>query len=177
MKRITQFVCALCLGIWLSGSFTVYDAPGRAVPSVEPPSFSRTAHAAFWDGWFAEAPTVLSFGEMYGSASSLGIKFSEKLVGCEGRRVSMSGFMAPPLKPTIHFFVLAREPMSICPFCSSDTDWPTDIVVVKLSEPVTSLPFDHPIRVTGQLELGTKADAETGFVSLVRIQVDTLEEI
>lgn len=177
MKRIARLIGALCLGIWLSGSFSAYDSPGRAVPVVEPPAFFRTAHAAFWDGWFAEAPTEISFDEMYGSVSSLGIEFSEKLAGNQGRRVSMIGFMAPPLKPTIHFFVLTREPMSICPFCSSDADWPVNIVVVKLSDPVVSLPFDRPIRVTGQLDLGTAVDSETGFVSLVRIQADTLEEL
>ena len=88
----------------------------------------------------------------------------------------MTGFMAPPLKPTINFFVLTKEPMAMCPFCSSDADWPNDIVVVKLSEPVTSLPFDRPIQVTGQLELGTQGDGETGFVSLVRIRADSLEK-
>lgn len=84
---------------------------------------------------------------------------------------------APPLTPTINFFVLTREPMSICPFCSSDADWPTDIVVVKLDEPVKALPFDRPISVTGTLELGTTVDAETGFVSLVRIKAEQLEAV
>ena len=102
---------------------------------------------------------------------------SGKLQNAEGHRVRMVGFMAPPLKPTIHFFVLTREPMAICPFCSSDADWPSDIVVVKLSEPITSLPFDKPIYVTGKLELGTQVDEETGFVSLVRIQADSLEAL
>ena len=75
------------------------------------------------------------------------------------------------------WFVLTREPMSICPFCSTDADWPADIVVVQLSEPVVALPFDRPISVTGTLELGTEVDAETGFVSLVRIQAQSLEAL
>lgn len=49
--------------------------------------------------------------------------------------------------------------------------------MVKLSEPVKALPFDSPIRVTGILELGTEVDAETGFVSLVRISSEKLEAI
>jgi hypothetical protein len=88
----------------------------------------------------------------------------------------MVGFMAPPLKPTLAFFVLTQIPMSICPFCSTDADWPSNIVLVKLGDPVTALPFDQPIRVTGLLELGTQVDAETGFVSLVRIRADTVEK-
>lgn len=127
--------------------------------------------------WFQEESTELRFNEMYASVSSLGIEFSEKLVAAEGKRVSMVGFMAPPLKPTINFFVLTQEPMSICPFCSSDADWPNNIVVVEMSESVTALPYDRPIRVTGTLALGTEIDAETGFVSLVRIKADQVEAI
>jgi hypothetical protein len=88
----------------------------------------------------------------------------------------MEGFMAPPLKPTLDFFVLTRVPMSICPFCSSDANWPYDIVMVRLDKPVTSLPFDRPIRVEGRLELGSEIDEETGFVSVVRIRATRIQE-
>ena len=117
----------------------------------------------------AEGADLLRFDEMYGNVSSLGIEFSEKLKSLEGEVVVMNGFMAPPLKPTLNFFVLTRVPMSICPFCSSDADWPWDIVLVYLKDPVFALPFDRPIRVEGRLELGTKVDEETGFVSLIRV--------
>lgn len=127
---------------------------------------------AFWEN--AEA---IGFDEMYSSVSSRGVVLSDKLKQNEGKEVSMVGFMAPPLTPTINFFVLTREPMSICPFCGSDADWPTDIVVVKLSEPVKALPFDSPIKATGVLELGTEVDGETGFVSLVRIRANNLEAL
>lgn len=116
----------------------------------------------------------LEFAEMYAGASSLGINLSDKLGRLQGRKVRMVGFMAPPLKPTLSFFVLTSVPMSICPFCSSDADWPPDIVVVKLARPVTAIPFDRPIWVEGTLEVGTQVDEETGFVSLVRISADGL---
>ena len=118
----------------------------------------------------------LRFDEMYGGASSLGIKLSDKLQRLTGKRVRMTGFMAPPLKPTLSFFVLTAVPLSICPFCSSDADWPADIVVVKLKKPVVALPFDSPIEVEGTLEAGSEVDEETGFVSLVRIAADELHE-
>jgi hypothetical protein len=118
----------------------------------------------------------LRFGEMYGGVSSLGLVLSDKLKSLEGRSVVMEGFMAPPLKPSLGFFVLTRVPMSICPFCSSDAEWPYDIVAVYLREPVTALPFDRPIRVEGRLEIGTKTDGETGFVSLVRVYATRLRE-
>ena len=63
------------------------------------------------------------------------------------------------------------------PVLQHGRDWPADIVVVQLSEPVVALPFDRPISVTGTLELGTEVDAETGFVSLVRIQAQSLEAL
>jgi hypothetical protein len=111
---------------------------------------------------------------MYAGADSLGIKLSGKLQRLRGEKVRMTGFMAPPLKPTLAFFVLAKVPLSICPFCSSDADWPSDIVVVKLAKPVVAVPFDRPIWVEGTLEVGSEVDAETGFVSLVRIAADRL---
>lgn len=120
--------------------------------------------------------TRLEFAEMYAGANSLGIKLSDKLDSLRGKKVRMIGFMAPPLKPTLSFFVLTNVPMSICPFCSSDADWPFDIVVVKLSKPVVAIPFDRPIWVEGILEVGSEVDAETGFVSLVRIRADELGE-
>jgi hypothetical protein len=116
------------------------------------------------------------FSEMYDGVSSLGITLSEKLKSLEGQPVVMEGFMAPPLKPTLNFFVLTKIPMSICPFCSSDADWPYDIVIVRLDNPVRALPFDRPIRVEGILELGSSMDPETGFVSLIRIRATRLEE-
>jgi hypothetical protein len=67
--------------------------------------------------------------------------------------------------------------MSICPFCSSDADWPNNIAVVKLPDSQTALPFDQPVAVTGILELGSQLDEETGFVSLVRIRADTVKKI
>lgn len=117
---------------------------------------------------------ALRFEEMYSGASSLGIRLSDKLRHLTGRRVRMTGFMAPPLKPTLSFFVLTAVPLSICPFCSSDADWPADIVVVKLARPVVALPFDSPIEVEGILEVGSEVDEDTGFVSLVRVAADGL---
>jgi hypothetical protein len=119
----------------------------------------------------------VGFGEMYDGVSSLGLILSEKLRSLEGKAIVMEGFMAPPLKPTLNFFVLTRIPMSICPFCSSDADWPYDIVIVRLDRPVYALPFDRPIRVEGVLELGSDVDPETGFVSLIRIRATRLEEV
>ena len=49
-------------------------------------------------------------------------------------------------------------------------------MVVKLSDPVTALPYDTPITVTGILETGSETDEETGFVSQLRIVADSIDE-
>lgn len=117
----------------------------------------------------------LSFDEIYSGYSSDGLTFSDKTLSLEGGTVTVSGYMAPPLTPTIHFFVLTEVPMSVCPFCSSDADWPDNIIVVKVDDPITALPYDTPITVTGTLEIGSETDEETGFVSQLRVHADSID--
>lgn len=112
---------------------------------------------------------TLSFDDMYAGASAEGLILSDTLKNANSTTVTMQGYMAPPLKPSINFFVLTQEPMAVCPFCSTDADWPSNIVVVYLENPVTALPYDQTITVTGTLSVGSYVDSETGFVSLVRI--------
>ena len=78
------------------------------------------------------ATATLDFDELYGKVSVLGLSFSDKVKSLAGKEVAMRGFMAPPLKAEADFFVLTEIPMSICPFCSSDADWPDNIVVIYL---------------------------------------------
>ena len=117
----------------------------------------------------------LSFDEIYSGYSADGLTFSDKTLSLEGGTVTVSGYMAPPLTPTIHFFVLTEVPMSVCPFCSSDADWPDNIIVVKVDDPITALPYDTPITVTGTLEIGSETDEETGFGSQLRVHADSID--
>jgi hypothetical protein len=94
---------------------------------------------------------------------------SDKLVALNGKPVEISGFMAPPLKAEAGFFVLTREPVSLCPFCNSDADWPSDIIVVYMRDSVRYTQTNRAITVSGTLQVGSKLDAKTGFVSLVRL--------
>ncbi len=116
------------------------------------------------------ATSPLTFDEMYGKIGVLGLEFSDKLKQLTGKQIRMKGFMAPPLKAEASFFVLTEIPMALCPFCSSDSDWPDNIVVVYLSEKQTFVQPSTTIEVTGVLERGSWTDPETGFVSLVRIR-------
>lgn len=117
----------------------------------------------------AEAAATLDFDELYGKVSVLGLTFSDKVKSLAGQPVSMRGYMAPPLKAEADFFVLTEIPMSICPFCSSDADWPDNIVVIRLTAAQTFEQANALIEVRGTLEVGSWTDPATGFVSLLRI--------
>ena len=114
---------------------------------------------------------------MYASSSVLGLTFSKKLTELKDKIVSVQGFMAPPLKADADFLVLTKEPVSLCPFCNSDEDWPDSIIVVQLSKRQEFVQNNRLIEVTGTLELGSKKDAKTGFVSLVRITDATFRKV
>lgn len=117
----------------------------------------------------------LDFSDMYSGASSEGLVFSDTLNSLNGSEVTMTGFMAPPLKPSINFFVLTETPMAVCPFCSTDADWPYNMVVVYVNGSVDALPYDQEVTVTGTLDLGSYIDGDTGFVSQVRLLEATVE--
>ena len=111
------------------------------------------------------AADELKFTELY----TTGVELTPKAKSLAGKEVTMTGFMAPPLKAEADFFVLTRVPMAVCPFCDSQMDWPDDIVLVMLDDTVTFTPFNRRITVTGRLEVGFVKDSETGFVSFVRL--------
>ena len=115
-----------------------------------------TTLLALFSGWTARAEN-LDFSEIYSGYSAEGLTFSDKTQSLAGGEVTISGYMAPPLTPTIRFFVL--------------TD---NIIVVKVDDPVTALPYDSPITVSGTLEIGSETDPETGFVSQLRIHADSI---
>lgn len=112
----------------------------------------------------------LRFDDLYSGWSVTGLTFSDRAKAAVGRQVAMAGFMAPPLKAEADFFVLTREPMSVCPFCSSDADWPPDIVVAYLQHGAQPTTPSEVIEVVGTLELGSWTDPASGFVSQARLR-------
>jgi hypothetical protein len=78
--------------------------------------------------------------------------------------------MAPPLRAESDFFVLTKNPLSICPFCQSDADWPLDILVVYLSEASPLVTAGAKVNVSGTLDEGSYIDPESGFVSQLRVR-------
>jgi hypothetical protein len=114
----------------------------------------------------ARAAELVSFADI----SVADDQYTEKARQLAGKVVQMHGYMAPPLKPEIDFFVLTSLPTAICPFCDAAASWPDDIVLVQLSRPVRALAYDRLLNVSGTLEIGIETDEKTGFVSLVRLR-------
>ena len=56
--------------------------------------------------------------------AAAGGAFSEKARQNAGAEVEMRGYMAPPLKPEINFFILTKLPQAVCPFCDTAAAWP-----------------------------------------------------
>ena len=113
----------------------------------------------------AQAAEPLAFSEFYVT----GTEPTKKLSSLNGKDVTISGYMAPPLKAESDFFVLTRTPLAVCPFCDSEMDWPSDIVLAKCDGLVDVTPFNRRIIVDGKLAIGFEKDSATGFVSFVRL--------
>jgi hypothetical protein len=122
-----------------------------------------------------DAVMPLRFKEFYqGSNTTYALRLSDKLLNADGRRVRINGFMAPPLKPALDFFVLTRTRLEACPFCSSMADWPADILLVTMPRGESIELTYEPIQVVGRLEVGEAVDPETGFFSLLRLRAESV---
>jgi hypothetical protein len=99
-----------------------------------------------------------------------GSDFSEQAKLFNGQRVELTGYLAPPLKVDSKFFVLGDLPMNMCPFCTEADQWPTNILLVYPSDRVESPPYDRPVIVAGELDLGDVLDDETKFFSRIRLR-------
>ena len=117
----------------------------------------------------ARADEPLRFDGLYKSIGVRGMVFSDQVAALAGKPVRLRGYMAPPLAAESPFFVLTATPLTICPFCQSDADWPVDIVVVYLRRIAPLLDGGTRLEVTGRLDIGSWTDPASGFVSLLRL--------
>lgn len=114
----------------------------------------------------ARAAELLELEALYG----IDAFFSDVALAHDGRRVRFRGFMSPPLVAESRFYVLSTIPMSVCPFCDTESEWPNDILAVYAKRVVEFVPFYKAIEAEGVLRLGAFEDPETGFVSMVRLE-------
>ena len=117
----------------------------------------------------ARADERLDFNGLYKSVGVRGAVFSDAVARLAGSNVTIRGYMAPPLAAESRFFVLTSAPMTICPFCQSDADWPIDIVVIYMRRTSALLDGGTRIEVRGRLDIGSWTDPNSGFVSLLRL--------
>lgn len=117
------------------------------------------------------APTVLDAQQDTLKLRELyeGDGFSQLARDLEGKIIDVDGYMAPPLKADTTFFVLTKIPMSVCPFCETEAEWPDDILGIYTRRKYRTVPFNRRIVVTGELQLGGFRDPGTGFLSMVRL--------
>lgn len=122
-----------------------------------------------------EEVPLLYFWELFeGYNPETGLILSDKLVSLDGRKVTMQGFMAPPLQLDLSWFQLTLAPMGACPFCASaETVLPDMVTVYPVNESVTYT--WEGVRVTGLLEVGPASDPETGMYSLIRMYAEDVE--
>ncbi len=95
--------------------------------------------------------------------------FSDLALSMDGERIRLKGYMAPPLKANMAFFVLTQRPMAVCPFCEPDTEWPDDILPIYTKRVVDPVYYTVGIEAEGILELGEFIEEETGFWSPIRL--------
>lgn len=132
-------------------TFLAATAGALAAPLWVPPALAETSSLRFRDLYIR------------------GMELTPQTAALDGSEVDMIGYMAPPLKPEVDFFVLTKLPMATCPFCNDAADWPTDLVVAYAKDPIDVVRFSTLIKVSGRFETGFKTDAETGFVSFLRL--------
>jgi hypothetical protein len=113
----------------------------------------------------ARAADRVTFADLWSEDA----EFSNRAKELAGKTVEMRGYMAPPLKPEVEFYVLTSTPMATCPFCDSAASWPQDIVLVMLARPLRPQSYSRALTVNGILDIGTQTDEKTGFVSRVRL--------
>ncbi|HML23388.1 MAG TPA: hypothetical protein PKD09_17160 [Aggregatilinea sp.] len=148
------------------------EGEARRIAAATDTAYQPTAQAPVQ---FESFPVAMTFDEFYEKYDMRrGWILSDKLVSLDGREVVMEGYIAPPLKPKLDFFVLTQIPLAMCPFCSTDADWPDRIALVYLPE-ATLFNNRYPVRITGRMEVGSSVDASSGMVSLVRLYADEIE--
>ena len=133
-------------------------------------STSAIALCGFGLGRANAAPARVALEEIHRDIDLPGIDYSGKARKLAGQRVRVRGYLAPHAGGRkVPFFVLAGQPMSGCPHCLAALDVPGDSLVAYFGSGVGLADTGIPIDIEGILDLGSRTDAQTGFVSTVRL--------
>lgn len=102
-----------------------------------------------------------------------GLEPSDKLLGLDGKRVRIVGYMANAESPTPGMFILSPLPVELGDEDESlSDDLPPSALFVHMDASTLAVPhIPGLIKVTGILHIGNRAEAD-GHVSLARLQLD-----
>lgn len=133
-------------------------------------STSFVALAAFGLGEAKAAPARVALEEIHREPDLPGVEYSTKARKLVGQRVRVEGFLAPHAGGrAAPFLVLAGQPMVGCPHCLGAFDLPGDSLVAYFGSRLGMAETGIPVAVEGVLDIGSRTDAQTGFVSTVRL--------
>ena len=141
--------------------------PGQALTIAYAQDLDMTYELAVPVDLGAE-PIPLKFDEFfedYDPWSTEPPVLSPRLKALDGKRVLMEGYMAPPLKLGLDWFMLTAVPVGSCPFCSGASQWTPDIALIYVEgqEGLEDLYTYYPLKVEGELHIGEVVDTETGY--------------
>jgi len=133
-------------------------------------STSVVALAAFGLGEAKAGPARVALEEIHRQPELPGIEYSARARALAGQRIRVEGFLAPHAggRPA-PFMVLAGQPMTGCPHCLGAFDLPGDSLVAYFGRSPGLAETGMPLAVEGVLDLGSRTDAQTGFVSTIRL--------
>lgn len=93
---------------------------------------------------------------------------TDKLLSLDGETVELKGYMAPPLKLGLDWFLLTDFPVGACPYHSNASSITAGMALIYVEGP--EFPYTYePLRLVGELHIGELADPETGMVSIARL--------
>lgn len=143
---------------------------------------STAATAAAPSALFAGTRSdVLSPKDLTDSAFS----FTDLAHELNGEKVTISGFMTPPVPGVDDLSLLLDEPKTICPVCSerageqamslcgpcSSGDGPsvTEAIAIHAHDPIRKVPYNVQVDVTGTLDVGSLFEDRTGLLTTSRL--------
>ena len=116
------------------------------------------------------ATRALSLESLYGNPDMPGVDYRPKVLELAGQKVAVKGYVVPHTgDQAAPFMVVSAEPLIGCPHCLASLDLPADSVIAYFKTAPKLADIGLPVTVEGTLELGSRADAKTGFVSAIRL--------
>ena len=116
------------------------------------------------------ATRSLALDNLYKNPDMPGVDYRPKVLEAAGQRVAVKGFVVPHTADSAApFMVVSAEPLIGCPHCMASLDLPPDSVIAYFKEQPKLADIGLKITVEGTLELGSRSDPKTGFISAIRL--------